>query len=224
MLYCNSKPLNHRYEYYYVVFKLYLEVNYIGKYHHIIYDDWYILKYFGGYMNKKLIILIASLIFFLIFYKTLFYKPLVSINTYIKTDIRKIESITNAESGMPLVLVVGTTKDALRKGAWFDRRSFFSFKLHVESSLEGSIPKEEALTIIKKNQLVHTVSYLQLQYFNFANTPIKISDGPYWFTSNENLVYENKNIRYVYINPFTKNYIVTSSNGNIVENTIYWQL
>ena len=122
---------------------------------------------------------------------------------------------------MPLVLVVGTTKNGLRKGAWFDRRSFFSFKLHVESNLKDSISKEEALTIIKKNQLVHTISYLQLQYFNFANTSLKISDGPYWFTTDENFVYENENIRYVYINPFTKKYIVTGCNGKIIKNTIY---
>jgi len=165
-------------------------------------------------MNKKLLILGVCFIFFLMFYKTLFYKPLVGINAYIKTNIRKIESINNADSGMPLVLAVGTTKDGLRKGAWFDRRSFFSFELHAESDLENSISKEEALTIIKENQLLHTVSYVQLQYCDFDNSNIKISNGPYWHA-------DDGDTRYLYINPFTKKYILLGSNNKVIINTIY---
>jgi hypothetical protein len=172
-------------------------------------------------MNKKLLILGVCFIFFLMFYKTLFYKPLVGVNAYIKTNIRKIESITDASSGMPLVLVVGTTKDGHRKGAWFDRRSFFSFKLHVESGLENSISKEEALTIIKENQLLHTFSNLQLEYFSFENSNIKISKGPYWFAADEATIYDDGGTRYLYINPFTKKYILLGSDNKVIKNTIY---
>jgi hypothetical protein len=171
-------------------------------------------------MNKKLLILGACCIFFLMFYKTLFFKPLVGINTYIKTNIRKIESITNADSGMPLVLVVGTTKDGHRKGVWFDRRSFFSFKLHVEASLENAISKEDALTIIKENKLLQTISYVQLDYIDFGDYDTKISKGTYWHAGGEATSYSNEGTMYLYINPFTKKYILLGSNNKVIQKTI----
>ncbi|MBZ9621778.1 hypothetical protein G9F71_002715 [Clostridium sp. FP2] len=150
-------------------------------------------------MNKRLIILLVCFILFLILIPTLFYKPLVGINTYIKTDIKKIDSITNSVAGQPLVLVVGVTKNGLRKGAWFDRRSFINFDLVVESNLENSISKEEALAIIKENQLLHTVSYMQLQYFNIHSATFKITEGPYWFAVDTAFGCGNGDARYVYI-------------------------
>jgi hypothetical protein len=172
-------------------------------------------------MNKKLLILGACCIFFLMFYKTLFYKPLVGINTYLKTNVRKIESITNADSGMPLVLVVGTDKDGYRKGVWFDRRSFFSFKLDAEASLENAISKEEALTIIKENKLLQTISYVQLDYIDFGDYDTRISKGTYWHASNGGTIYDNEGTRYLYINPFTKKYILLGSHNEVIQKTIY---
>ena len=149
-------------------------------------------------MTKRLIILIICFILLLILQPTWFYKPLIGINTYLKTDIRKIESITNAVAGKPLVLVIGTTKNGLRKGAWFDKGSIINFKLDVESNLENSISKQEALNIIKDNQLLHTISYLQLKYFNINNTTAKISEGPYWYAVDESFGYDNGSNRYIY--------------------------
>jgi len=174
----------------------------------------------GGNMNKKLLILGACCIFFLIFYKTLFYKPLVGINTYLKTNIQKIESITNAYSGMPLVLVVGTTKDGHIKGVWFDRRSFFSFKLHVEASLENAISKEEASTIIKENKLLQTFRFVQLDYIDFGDYDTRISKGTYWHASDVDTRYDDEGTRHLYINPFTKKYILFGSNNKVIQNTI----
>jgi hypothetical protein len=172
-------------------------------------------------MNKKLIMVIVSIIFFIILIPTLFYKPLVGINAYLKTDIRKIKSITNAEAGRPLVLVVGTTKTGFKKGVWFDKRSFINFKFFVEANLENSISKEEALTIIKENQLLHTVSYLQLQYFNDNNTTAEISEGPYWHAVDSHFGYDNGSTRYIYIDPFTKKYILIENHNKVLKNTIY---
>lgn len=171
-------------------------------------------------MNKRLILLIGCFILLLIIIPTLIYKPLV-INTYLKTDIKKVDSITNSVIGQPLVLVVGTTKDGLRKGVWFDRRGFINFSPIVESNLEDSISKEDALAIIKENQLLHTVTNMQLQYFNIHNTTLKISEGPYWFAVDEVFGYGVGDTRYVYIDPFTKKYILTKDSDKIIKNTIY---
>jgi len=172
-------------------------------------------------MNKRLILVVVSIMFLTFLIPTLFYKPLIIINTYLKNDIRKIKSITNAEAGRPLVLVVGTTKTGSEKGVWFDKRSFISFTIFVEANLENSISKEEALTIIKENQLLHSVSYLQLQYFNDNNTTAEISEGPYWYAVDSHFGYDNASTRYAYIDPFTKKYILIENHAKVLKNTIY---
>lgn len=77
------------------------------------------------------------------------------------------------------------------------------------------------MNIIKDNQLLHTISYLQLQYFNINNTTAKIIEGPYWYAVDEIYGYDNGSNRYAYIDPLTKKYILIENHDKILKNTIY---
>ncbi|GLC30627.1 hypothetical protein [Clostridium omnivorum] len=166
-------------------------------------------------MKRKLLLIGIGIVLALIFFSNPMKIAIIRVNVLVKTDLKEINTVTPSTVGRPLFLAIGTNRKGEKTAVWMNKQSFFSYGVEGKASLENTIEKDKAISIIKENNLLNNFQSIELQYC-MKNSYLR--EGAYWYSGD--FSGDNHNYRIVYIDIVNGKYIVLDDFGKVIIDTI----